>query len=65
MSTISIRKENQIQRPDYYVSGRLKKADLKYYGLEKLAYAIVIVVRKFQMHLLDSQRIFWLGTPPK
>ncbi|KAK8928297.1 hypothetical protein KSP39_PZI017417 [Platanthera zijinensis] len=54
VSSVLVREEGKKQLPVYYVSRILKKAELRYPILEKLAYALVISARKlrpyFQAH---------------
>ncbi|KAK8951016.1 hypothetical protein KSP39_PZI003142 [Platanthera zijinensis] len=54
VSSVLVREEGKKQLPFYYVSRILKKAELRYPILEKLAYALVISARKlrpyFQAH---------------
>ncbi|KAK8942629.1 hypothetical protein KSP39_PZI008943 [Platanthera zijinensis] len=57
VSSVLVREEGKKQFPVYYVSRVLKKAELKYPILEKLAFALVISARKlrpyFQAHSIQ------------
>ncbi|KAK8934446.1 hypothetical protein KSP39_PZI014383 [Platanthera zijinensis] len=57
VSSVLVREEGKKQFPIYYVSRVLKKAELKYPILEKLAFALVISARKlrpyFQAHSIQ------------
>ncbi|KAK8948482.1 hypothetical protein KSP39_PZI005424 [Platanthera zijinensis] len=56
VSSVLIREEGKRQFPIYYVSRVLKKAELKYPILEKLAFALIVSARKlrpyFQAHAI-------------
>ncbi|KAK8951440.1 hypothetical protein KSP39_PZI003040 [Platanthera zijinensis] len=57
VSSVLVREEGKKQFPIYYVSRVLKKAELKYPILEKLAFALIISARKlrpyFQAHSIQ------------
>ncbi|XP_042446637.1 uncharacterized protein LOC122031607 [Zingiber officinale] len=47
-----IRQEEGIQQPVYFLSHILKDAELRYTGLEKLAYALVLAARRLRPYFL-------------
>ncbi|KAK8921036.1 hypothetical protein KSP39_PZI020693 [Platanthera zijinensis] len=57
VSSVLVREEGKRQFPIYYVSRVLKKAELKYPILEKLAFALIVSARKlrpyFQAHAIQ------------
>ena len=57
VSLVLVREDNKVQHPVYYLSKRLLDTELRYPGMEKLAYAFVISSRKirlyFQAHTID------------
>lgn len=63
ISVLLLRVEEGIQKPVYYVSKVLKGPKLKYLGIEKLALALVIAVRKFKVYLNNQQGIVMIDQP--
>ncbi|XP_019184278.1 PREDICTED: uncharacterized protein LOC109179169 [Ipomoea nil] len=54
VNSVLVREEERTQHPVYYVSRSLKAAETRYTALEKIVYALVIIVRRlapyFQAH---------------
>lgn len=48
VSTTLVRKENKVQKPVYYTNRALHGAEERYPSMEKLAFALVMVVRKLK-----------------
>ena len=57
------REEGQIQKSVYYVSRVLKGSELNYTHIEKLAYALLIAMRKFRVYLLGHLGAVSTDTP--
>lgn len=55
VSTMLVRQEAGAQKPIVYVRKVLKGAENRYMNIGKLAFALLLIVRKFKMHLEDHQ----------
>ncbi|XP_052199594.1 uncharacterized protein LOC127806386 [Diospyros lotus] len=63
VSSILVREEDKAQKPVYYVSKRLSRAEIRYTPTEKLAYALVISVRKLRPYF-EAHHIIVLSSQP-
>lgn len=51
VSTVLVREEVGIQKPIFYISKVLKNTEVRYMNIEKLAFILLLAVRKFRMYL--------------
>lgn len=63
VSTVLIKEEDGIQRQIFYVSQVPKGAEIKYPNIEKVALALLLVVRKFKVYLENYQGIVVIDQP--
>lgn len=57
ISDVLVREEAGIQKPVFYVSKVLKDVEVRFMNIEKLAFSLLLVVRKFKMYLEDHQGV--------
>lgn len=55
ISAVLMREEERIQKLIFYISKVLKGADIRYLNIEKLAFILLLTLRKFKMYLEDHQ----------
>ncbi|XP_021595170.1 uncharacterized protein LOC110602052 [Manihot esculenta] len=65
ISTVLVREEEGEQKPVFYVSKVLRDAKVKYLNIEKLAYALLLTVRKFRVYLESHQGVVLTDQPLK
>ncbi|XP_021629005.1 uncharacterized protein LOC110627076 [Manihot esculenta] len=65
ISVVLVREEGGEQKPIFYVSKVLKDAEVRYLNIEKLAYAILLAVRKFRVYLESHQGVVMTDQPLK
>ncbi|XP_021607732.1 uncharacterized protein LOC110611653 [Manihot esculenta] len=58
-------REGGEQKPVFYVSKVLKDAEIRYLNIEKLAYALLLAVRKFKVYLEGHQAVVMTDQPLK
>lgn len=62
VSAILVREEADAQSPVYYVSKRLLDVETRYFNMEKLVYALILVAQKhrpyFQAHKIEVRTVF-------
>ncbi|KAK1399685.1 hypothetical protein POM88_009548 [Heracleum sosnowskyi] len=62
ISAVLVREEAQVQHPVYYVSKRLLDVETRYSNMEKLAYSLILALRKlrpyFQAHQIEVRTSF-------
>lgn len=57
------REENEIQKPIFYISRVLKGDEVRYLNIEKVALALLLVVRKFKVYLKNQQGVMVTDQP--
>lgn len=57
ISVVLVREEGGEQKPVFYVSKVLKDVEIRYLNIEKLAYALLLAVRKFRVCLESHQGV--------
>lgn len=57
VSVLLVRKEARAQKPIFYVSKVLKGTKVGYMNIKKLAFALLLAMRKSNMYLEDHQGV--------
>ncbi|XP_043815322.1 uncharacterized protein LOC122724430 [Manihot esculenta] len=65
VSAVPVRAEGGEQKPIFYVSKVLKDAEVRYLNIEKIAYALLLAVRKFRVYLESHQGVVMTDQPLK
>ena len=65
VSAVLVRVEEGEQKPVFYVSKVLKDAEVRYLNIEKIAYALLLAVRKFRVYLESHQGVVMTDQPLK
>ncbi|XP_043812734.1 uncharacterized protein LOC122723698 [Manihot esculenta] len=65
ISAVLVREEGGEQKPIFYVSKVLRDAEVRYLNIEKLAYALLLAVRKFRVYLKSHQGVVMTDQPLK
>lgn len=65
VSAVLVRVEGGEQKPIFYVSKVLKDAEVRYLNIEKIAYALLLAVRKFRVYLESHQGVVMTDQPLK
>ena len=65
VSVVLIREENRVQKLVYYVSKVLMGAENRYVKIEKLAYALLIAIRKLRHYFQAHPITVLTGQPLK
>ncbi|XP_043816626.1 uncharacterized protein LOC122724822 [Manihot esculenta] len=65
VSAVLVRVEGGEQKPVFYVSKVLKDAEIRYLNIEKIAYALLLAVKKFRVYLESHQRVVMTNQPLK
>ncbi|XP_043811023.1 uncharacterized protein LOC122723300 [Manihot esculenta] len=65
ISAVLVRVDEGEQKPVFYVSKVLKGAETRYLNIEKVAYALLLAVRKFRVYLESHQGIVMTDQPLK
>ncbi|XP_021621509.1 uncharacterized protein LOC110621543 [Manihot esculenta] len=65
MSALLVREEARIQKSVFWVSKVLKDAEVKYMNIEKLAFTLLLAMRKFRIYLKDHQGVVLTDQPLK
>ncbi|XP_021602300.1 uncharacterized protein LOC110607485 [Manihot esculenta] len=65
VSAVLVRVEGGEQKPVFYVSKVLKDAEVRYLNIEKIAYALLLAVRKFRVYLESHQGVVMTDQPLK
>ncbi|XP_043811565.1 uncharacterized protein LOC122723477 [Manihot esculenta] len=65
VSAVLVRVEGGEQKPVFYVSKVLKDAEIRYLNIEKIAYALLLAVRKFRVYLESHQGVVMTDQPLK
>ncbi|XP_075500066.1 uncharacterized protein LOC142538637 [Primulina tabacum] len=63
VSSVMIKEEGSDQKPVYYVSHALKRPELRYSGVEKIALALIMTARKLRPYFLSHQIIVLTNSP--
>ncbi|XP_021617952.1 uncharacterized protein LOC110618996 [Manihot esculenta] len=65
VSAVLVRVEGGEQKPVFYASKVLKDAEVRYLNIEKIAYALLLAVRKFRVYLESHQGVVMTDQPLK
>ncbi|XP_043808349.1 uncharacterized protein LOC110604832 [Manihot esculenta] len=65
ISAVLVRVDEGEQKQVFYVSKVLKGAETRYLNIEKVAYALLLAVRKFRVYLKSHQGIVMMDQPLK
>ena len=65
VSAVLVRVEEVEQKPIFYVSKVLRDTEVRYSNIEKMAYALLLAVRKFKVYLEGHQGVVMTDQPLK
>ncbi|XP_043811052.1 uncharacterized protein LOC122723320 [Manihot esculenta] len=65
ISAVLVRVKGRVQKPVFYISKVLKDAEIRYLNIEKIAYALLLAVRKFRVYLESHQGVVMTDQPLK
>ncbi|XP_021594341.1 uncharacterized protein LOC110601499 [Manihot esculenta] len=65
VGVVLVREGMGIQKPVFYVNKLLKDTEVRYMNIKKLAFALLLVVRKFRMYMEGHQGVVMTDQPLK